>query len=682
MRLFVCSAIVSDALGSVGHLGSYTYQDNNRMTVDRLTSNGYEKCFEAQRNGITADIKVPDETYSIFMGCGHRDTIGEIFKLGAFVTADLFLTETNHGTSHELARGDNGVYTYYQKNRSWGFSGHQTVRLNSADDGELRFPVRGSLDTTRMSIHGNPNNYLYRCGSTKDSTDGMMVVMYCRKNEYVKKCSSFDECSAPCGGGVQSCANECVGGSWGSAGCPRNQMFSTQSCNTQACNAGNPVLEYENTEKTLKDAIEHCSARSTDEGIWELFYPTNENDFQFVKESREDPNLEYWLGITIADKSSWTNMLGKDVSENLLKWDNKPEPDADGNFENQCVQMNSDGSLSDENCNEEKPFICRWIPHNKNLCPSSECWRTEIDGTCTLKEADCTGLSVTCSKDGMSLVFPRELFNSDETTVFKTAGLTQDCSPADDGTKVNWNTPLGECGMTVTKTDTNVVFTQSVSVTSNRESTDVVNDKNDNVKVFTSDGIVTSVNFKCNFPLTAEVSSAELTLERPESVSATATGVGSWDEAFALDVYNADFTETIDSLTTNIGDTINIMASFKINSANLLLNWYLKDCKVIENKFEITIIKNTCYAGLVGSAFAGVSTDDPIKDKIVRDESKFKFISFGLGDSEFVIHTKQHLVCDIVFCTDDDQSVECELPSKACPSDGNDAFFRYTPYGV
>ena len=77
--------------------------------------------------------------------------------------------------------------------------------------------------------------------------------------------------------------------------------------------------------------------------------------------------------------------------------------------------------------------------------------------------------------------------------------------------------------------------------------------------------------FKCNFPLTALVTSAEVSIKKPESVTATATGVGSWEDAFTLKYYNDEFSETIDSITANIGDALYAKATFVISGDDLKL---------------------------------------------------------------------------------------------------------------
>merc|ERR1711972_1015259 len=97
---------------------------------------------------------------------------------------------------------------------------------------------------------------------------------------------------------------------------------------------------------------------------------------------------------------------------------------------------------------------------------------------------------------------------------------------------------------------------------------------------------------------------------------------------------------------------------------------------------KIKIIKDTCFAGLVGTAFIGDNTNDPSQDKIISSESRFKFISFGLGETDFRVHATQKLTCGIVFCTENDDSVECGLPTKTCPSSGDDAPYNYAPYGI
>ena len=124
--------------------------------------------------------------------------------------------------------------------------------------------------------------------------------------------------------------------------------------------------------------------------------------------------------------------------------------------------------------------------------------------------------------------------------------------------------------------------------------------------------------------MTAEVTSADVTIEKPASVSATASGIGSWEDAFKIEYFNDDYSKKMDSVTANIGSSLYAMVTFTISGDNLNLNWFVDDCTVIENTFQVKIVKNTCFAEVVGSQFIGTSTNDPAKDKIVKTSTKFK----------------------------------------------------------
>lgn len=592
MRLFLLKFVVCNA--------SVMYDTTHQSLINQ----GYRQLANIHGGSVDPDqLRPPPSASYVFFGCGPRDSIERTIAVGAKIPVTDFLKKRHNiqqGVVTTLSPSATGVYHYYQPGLSFGISGNPQVKLNQADTSD-------NGDRSRISIHmvGSTKN-LYQCGT--ENTSNSNIVVYHDGLDFVP-CTNFGPCSVTCGGGQKTCDNTCVGASWGTQSCPSDRKTETESCNTQQCEYFTPCSNFGECSVLCGGGEKTCQNDCIG-GSWGL---------------------------------------------------------------NGCPK---DKEFEKESCNPEP---CK---RADEICPNAKCWKVENDDTCTLNEDDCTGLLVTCSTDGMDLVFPRELFDSDGQTVFKTSSDDAGCSPTDNGSTVNWNTGLGECGMTMSKTETNIIFSHTVAVTSTRTSTQVLQENKASVKVFTDDGILTSVTFSCVFPLTAEVTSTELTIQRPDSISTTATGVGSWDEAFDLGFFNEDFSGPMDPLSTKIGDTIYVKATFKVNIANISLKWYLKYCDVSEASFQLRIIKDTCFSGLVSTAFIGDNTNDPSQDKIISNESKFKFVSFGLGENDFAVHTKQQLTCGIVFCTENDNSAECGLPSETCPSSGDDAPYNYTPYGI
>merc|ERR1712233_262508 len=51
----------------------------------------------------------------------------------------------------------------------------------------------------------------------------------------VELCTDFGACSKTCGGGEQTCENQCKNGAFGDIGCSEDKKQSKKSCNDQEC---------------------------------------------------------------------------------------------------------------------------------------------------------------------------------------------------------------------------------------------------------------------------------------------------------------------------------------------------------------------------------------------------------------------------------------------------------------
>ena len=72
----------------------------------------------------------------------------------------------------------------------------------------------------------------------------------------MKVCDDFEPCSVTCGGGTQTCQNECENGDFGEKGCPEEEKTNTQTCNEQECRKLNKLHNYiHNVLKVIKNGV-------------------------------------------------------------------------------------------------------------------------------------------------------------------------------------------------------------------------------------------------------------------------------------------------------------------------------------------------------------------------------------------------------------------------------------------
>ena len=91
---------------------------------------------------------------------GGRATASSTFKLGAFDTSAVILTETQLNTPHL----SNGVYWYFTPSKSFGFSRNLSIRQNEAD-------ILSIDGDARLSWHLDIGTGGFRLGSIVNSPD-------------------------------------------------------------------------------------------------------------------------------------------------------------------------------------------------------------------------------------------------------------------------------------------------------------------------------------------------------------------------------------------------------------------------------------------------------------------------------------------------------------------------------
>jgi len=325
---------------------------------------------------------------------------------------------------------------------------------------------------------------------------------------------------------------------------------------------------------------------------------------------------------------------------------------------------------------------CSSTDDETTKCPSETCWTEESDGSCTFDPDNCPKLSVTCNaEDGMSINFPRDLFDSDDGTIFNVGysspDLSSNCQPRDNGAgeAVTWKSELGNCGISVSKTADNIVFEQIISVGGEVGGQQITDANQEDITIYmTESSSVSRVTFTCTFPLTASVQSDDVTVTQAVN-DGVIEYAGNWENAFEIQFTQSDYRTPTDSRMKNtIGRVLYAVVNF--NFWNVPVRWYVKECSVIGSR-ELVIVKNSCYSEFVGAGFGGNDEGD-LTNKLATWQSRFQYKSFSFGKGPTEI---QRLRCAITFCLEEDDRSECKVEDLICPSSEKDNIFGYSAYG-
>jgi len=75
---------------------------------------------------------------------------------------------------------------------------------------------------------------------------------------YFEECDDFSDCNEECGGGVQWCQRKCYNGVVGDDGCPANEEWREQECNTHNCVYYEDCDDYSECSADCGGGIESC----------------------------------------------------------------------------------------------------------------------------------------------------------------------------------------------------------------------------------------------------------------------------------------------------------------------------------------------------------------------------------------------------------------------------------------
>jgi len=324
------------------------------------------------------------------------------------------------------------------------------------------------------------------------------------------------------------------------------------------------------------------------------------------------------------------------------------------------------------------------------FCPSSACWVSNTaDRSCTLRDRqglidNSCSVSVACDTSGMTINFAPELFNSNSDTLFEVNGVLHPvgnaCLPTNNNGAGSLSGALGSCGMTVDRDATNILFKQTISVGSfHHTGIDVADSDGAAIRIFTEESRGISVEFVCEFPIVASVTSEPMNIIQDGIIDATFTGQGNWDNAFSIGFFDSSYANAIDPRTVTIGDPLYVSVNFA--PTGIPLQWFVEDCTVTgpgPNFGTVDIVKDACYADVVNAFFGGNTSGDVSSNKRVQTYSRFQYSSFSFGTSST---ESQTLTCTIEFCLTDQNTGDCALSTRQCTTSGVWADLSYTTYG-
>ena len=175
----------------------------------------------------------------------------------------------------------------------------------------------------------------------------------------------------------------------------------------------------------------------------------------------------------------------------------------------------------------------------------------------------------------------------------------------------------------------------------------------DTLSVDSTPGIA-SVDFRCTYDTTIDVTSAEFDVE-DVSISGTTSGTGKLDTGFELTVG--------DGSAIILGQAVTVKAEWSVKLSDV--SPHFEECKVHHGDKDVTVVKQGCIAGAVG-----LTDLTPTSDTVSYEMKTFTI--------DGVTGKNQRMECQIKLCaTTSDGSPKNCAKEPACPVDGNDEHFGY-----
>merc|ERR1712227_430881 len=309
------------------------------------------------------------------------------------------------------------------------------------------------------------------------------------------------------------------------------------------------------------------------------------------------------------------------------------------------------------------PFLCPILavaaseqrcPSIDCPCPSSTCWEFNQETySCHLTE-DC-GAKLKCGAESIHVEFPKELFGE----VNGADNITPAIKKTDAGYEIDC--PLGECGMTHTIEDDNLVFDLVLSrVNVKPVHSDSSLELTEDITVLTGGSGVT-VTFECIYPTTFSILSDPYDVIKVD-ISGKMSAYGNLNDGFSMTLSGGT-----DGTPVKLGQLQQVKATWSVTSLPDV-NFFFQSCSISHDDKNVKVINDSCYASVLD---AGHLSSEP-------SHSSFIYRTFSLEDSAT---TTQTITCILKLCMDGFPCKRAAVDTDCPTGDGNENFL-YTLSGV
>jgi len=297
------------------------------------------------------------------------------------------------------------------------------------------------------------------------------------------------------------------------------------------------------------------------------------------------------------------------------------------------------------------------------MCPSRECWDWDAEANQCVPKDSCS--SLTCGPNSMDVGFTDAMFGLEAGDAFTWFG---DAVPVNNATLGTWSlsSAFGDNGMQYTydnNTETvklyqvfSIVGGERDSIARARSDIQQTNNEIDlNGSQVETTPFGVSIAFSCVYSTKITLSTDKYSVE-DVSISDSLTHSGDWTSGFSMVLNGGDN-------NLMLGDILNVAISWSASGLIGSLDFVLTQCVVSHGETDISVIKDSCYAGVTNTM--AVESDS-------ADTKAFSFKTFRAPGTD---SANQEIECSLTVC----EAGNCNAPSSndECPSEGNDSHYNY-----
>jgi len=300
-------------------------------------------------------------------------------------------------------------------------------------------------------------------------------------------------------------------------------------------------------------------------------------------------------------------------------------------------------------------------------CP--ECWELNSDESACVLTPNNGCFELTCDNAKLAFNFEPKMFGLDDASDTDKFGPDGPQGNTNLG-KYEYSHGLGTTGQEVTVEGDEMVF--SVTVTNEASEERVVEDVevNGNTLILGAGrhtfGTLT-VTFACRVDLITEVSSDTFIINDDNDVKSTQLGgedelslTGDLVPTFTIALYkDAAHTIAITSENLKLGEEVFFVITW-LNNENSQVSFFAKQCQIIDGATEVSIISETCLAGVVD-----VTNHDLSYHALAL---KFSYKSFAVDNFSEGESRTQTLKCGIQLCLNASCSSQIASSDGSCPA--------------